>query len=356
MEDRRSKIALVPIYKSWNRNSIFNLEASRDFILEPMFVLKKLFEVKGYSLQTVDLNTIRGSDYFILYRLDLVLIFKLLVCNKLMNTIYIQLEPPVIMKIHSEGNIKKLAPLFKKILTWNDNLINQKNFVKFLPPMPYRRSSSKVTFSERKLLTNISGYKLSAFDNELYSERIRAIKFFENRIPNDFDLFGMGWSVADFPSYKGCVNSKLETLKNYKFSICYENISGMNGLLSEKIFDCFYANTIPIFWGAENVTDYIPKNCFIDKREYSNYETLLEYLESMEEKEYNDYISAIDTYLKSEKYKLFLPENYFNIIFESLMNKPEASFGQLKVIKSFGFLSKFKFFELGKKMIKKIKK
>lgn len=41
---------------------------------------------------------------------------------------------------------------------------------------------------------------------------------------------------------------------------------GEKGYITEKIFDCFFPGVIPIYWGAENVTDYIPQDTFIDRR------------------------------------------------------------------------------------------
>ncbi|MDD2698437.1 MAG: glycosyltransferase family 10 [Arcobacteraceae bacterium] len=75
-------------------------------------------------------------------------------------------------------------------------------------------------------------------------------------------------------SYIGKVDAKLEVLKNFKFTLCYENECDIAGLISEKIFDCFYARTIPIFWGASNVESYFPKDTYIDKRNFNSYKEL----------------------------------------------------------------------------------
>ena len=52
--------------------------------------------------------------------------------------------------------------------------------------------------------------------------------------------------------------------KNISFAICYENARDIPGYITEKIFDCFFAGCVPIYWGgAPNVTDHIPANTFI---------------------------------------------------------------------------------------------
>ena len=36
--------------------------------------------------------------------------------------------------------------------------------------------------------------KKSSYVNELYSERVKAISYFEKKIPNNFDLYGSNWN------------------------------------------------------------------------------------------------------------------------------------------------------------------
>ena len=60
------------------------------------------------------------------------------------------------------------------------------------------------------------------------------------------------------------------TLSKYKFSICFEN-SITAGYISEKIFDCFYAGTIPIYYGDPNVKESIDPDSFIDFRKFDDY-------------------------------------------------------------------------------------
>jgi hypothetical protein len=68
---------------------------------------------------------------------------------------------------------------------------------------------------------------------------------------------------------------------------------------------------VPIYWGAENITDYIPKETFIDRRDFKNDLELLLFIKSINETSYAQYIANIELFLKSENYKKFLPENFF---------------------------------------------
>jgi hypothetical protein len=45
-------------------------------------------------------------------------------------------------------------------------------------------------------------------------------------------------------------------ISNYKFMICFENVSRPN-YFTEKIINAYYNGTIPIYWGCPNIGDYI---------------------------------------------------------------------------------------------------
>jgi alpha(1,3/1,4) fucosyltransferase len=144
----------------------------------------------------------------------------------------------------------------------------------------------------------------------LYSQRKAAIDFFERYAPQNFDFFGFGWPSTNYKTYKGIANNKTNTLKNYKFSICYENICNIHGYITEKIFGSFVAGCVPIYWGAEDVTDYIPKNCFIDKRNFKTLHDLYSFISAMKQDEYDAYIENIKRFLKSEQAHYFSIENF----------------------------------------------
>lgn len=305
------KISVIPFYNSMNQNKIFSKEAIYNF----PYVLKNFFLKYNYELNTYEL--VDKPEIYIFFGLSTKEIIKSFIYKK--KSIYIQFEPPVVMPIHSIGNMRKLGNLFDVVLTWNDDLVDNKKFFKFHFPMPKQSEEiEKVSFNNKKLLTNISGYKLSKRKNELYSKRIEAIRYFEKNAKNDFEFYGMGWSKEENPSYIGKVDSKIDVLKNYKFSLCYENEEGLNGLISEKIFDCFYARTIPIFWGAENIDKYVPSECYIDKREFDTYEDLHKYLINMTEEEYNNRIDSIEEYLKSQEFAKHSSEYFAETVYENL--------------------------------------
>jgi hypothetical protein len=155
----------------------------------------------------------------------------------------------------------------------------------------------------------------------LYSKRIETVRWFEAHAPDAFDLFGVGWqnSAVPFPSYRGRVVDKIAVLSKYKFSICYENVGGLQGYVTEKIFDCFFAGCVPIYWGAENIFEYIPPSCFIDRREYPDHESLYCYLRSMSESDYIEYQISIKEFLDTNGHKDFKPESFASHIAKNIV-------------------------------------
>lgn len=48
----------------------------------------------------------------------------------------------------------------------------------------------------------------------------------------------------------------LEYISQYKFMICFEN-KGHRNYFTEKLFNAYFGETIPVYWGCTNVNDYI---------------------------------------------------------------------------------------------------
>ncbi len=216
-------------------------------------------------------------------------------------------EPPtVIYRLYDPA----LHNYIGKVLTWQDDLVNGKNIVKMHYPVRLSMKKKCTPFKKRKLVCQISRNKHSTYHDEIYSERVRAIRFFESLGSGIFDLYGYGWEKSEYPSYCGSTPDKYKTLSNYRFSICYENTRDIQGYITEKIFDCFHVGCVPVYLGASNITDYIPKECFIDMRQFSNYDALLEYLENMSESTFNSYIVAIQKYLSSDRSYAFSDEGF----------------------------------------------
>lgn len=104
-----------------------------------------------------------------------------------------------------------------------------------------------------------------------------------------------------------------------RFSICYENAKNIPGYITEKIFDSFFAGCIPIYWGANNIDKYVPKECFIDKRDFPTYDELFKYISTMSGKTIGEYLESIEKYLRSDDSEQFTSTYFANTIIKSIV-------------------------------------
>ncbi len=224
-------------------------------------------------------------------------------------TLFLWEPPSVLPKMYEEETLS----CFGRVFTWDDKLVKRKNFYKFYYPELKVMEENPIPFKKKRLCCLVNANKTSNHPNELYSKRVETVRFFEKIGERGFSLYGYGWDEKKFPSYKGGLEDKIEAMKEYRFSICYENITEIEGYITEKIFDSFRAGCVPVYWGASNIETYIPEECFIDKRNYPTYELLYERLKNMEEWEHQGYIEAIQRFLESDEAKLFSEEKLIEI-------------------------------------------
>jgi hypothetical protein len=118
-----------------------------------------------------------------------------------------------------------------------------------------------------------------------------------NFLEKKFIMNSFGPNFYGGKSYNGAVSvstpfHNLFLTSKYKFRFCPEPIYDefwSHDYLSERMFVCFDAKTIPIYIGAYNVDNFVPSDFFIDLRKYiGNYEALYEELNSISEKKYRE--------------------------------------------------------------------
>lgn len=256
---------------------------------------------------------------------------------------------------------KEHIKLYDIVFTYDDFLINNKNIFKLNYSYYLKPEDDTIKYDHKKFICNISSNKYSNYKTELYSERIRVIKFFEKNYPDSFDLFGFDWNefidntfiyrlrkkasnikllrrifkvilyffgfffYKKLKVYKGTIKNKYEVLKTYKFSICFENYYNDDGYVTEKIFDCFKCNVIPIYYGYSKIHKKIPKNTFIDYRKFKSNNELYDYLLNISPRDYSNYIKNARKYLNSNLSKEFEVTNNAKMvstkIYERLIRK-----------------------------------
>jgi hypothetical protein len=307
-------------------------KVSMNDCLYGFYLLKKRFEENGINLNTQDINSPRESKFIIYNEMPK---SKNIIPGK--NNYLIMFESKIIQA--DNWNVKK-HKYFKKIFTWDDNLVDGKKYIKINYAHKIPTDLDYDLSKKGKLCAMVASHKFTKHSLELYTERVKAIRWFEQNHPEDFDLYGIGWDKYYFKGYlsrlnrfeilrkllmtkkyslfKGPAPSR-EVLPKYKFAICYENARDIPGYITEKIFNCFFAGCVPVYWGAPNVTDYIPSDTFIDKREFRTYDDLYDYLKNMSDKEYIDYLEAIKNFIESDKIYPFSAECFVEILTRAIL-------------------------------------
>jgi len=329
----------VCYYSEHIDKEIFNLNnpvINRDNCMYSISILRKEFEKSGYDFSTQDENRKDDSDIVLYLEMP-----KNLPLESEIHKSYLLLYETELLRPDNWNLSYHIK--FNKIFTWRDDFVDNKRYFKinwshFIP------DSIGVTGRNRqKMCTLIAGNKSSSHPLELYSKRKEAIRWFERNHPEDFDLYGMNWKknivinrlvhfqnlsyliyifndvFGYFPSYRGKIASKKEILQGYKFCICYENARDIPGYITEKIFDCFFSGCIPIYWGANNVSDHIPSTTFIDRRKFLSYEELYHYIKFMPENECENYLQNIADFLWSDQIIPFSAEYFAKTVVEQIV-------------------------------------
>jgi hypothetical protein len=71
--------------------------------------------------------------------------------------------------------------------------------------------------------------------------------------------------------------SKLAAIGRYKFGFAFEN-SKEPDYVTEKIYDCFKAGTVPIYLGAPNIAEFAPPGSYINADDFGSARELADYL------------------------------------------------------------------------------
>jgi hypothetical protein len=337
-------------YYLYKKKIFFKRAINNEFLLiDYIFSFSKKNKIKIISLDRV--KSPRNIDFIIFFDLpnfNNPILKKFLKFKKKLILVANESEA-----IYPENFKKKNHKHFDKVFTWKDDLIDNKKYFKFYQGFETKKNlpklirySKKVIYKKKKLCCLISGNKIINYNKTLYPLRLEIIKWFEKNYPLDFDLFGIDWDKRffvgpkilrifnrisflcrffsyKFKCYRGIISplqsNKIKILRNYKFSFAFENAYGFRGLISEKIFDCFFSLTVPIYLGASNIAKYVPRNCFIDFRDFKNFNEMFLFLKNMTEEDYYKYLKNINFFLKSKKFNVFTTEYNARVIFNKIL-------------------------------------
>lgn len=71
---------------------------------------------------------------------------------------------------------------------------------------------------------------------------------------------------------------------------------------------------------STEICDYVPKECFIDRRQFASDRDLYEKIRAMEKEEYETYLLAIENFLKSPEAHLFSIEHFIGQVLAEIEN------------------------------------
>lgn len=262
--------------------------------------------------------------------------------------------------------------LFDRVISYHSGLASlSRKYIHFYLPVEddvLQPRENRLSFKERKLVSMINtnrqvgwghslesrknsgmhtlpvigkfftGWKINISDvvfsarGELYSVRRDIAHAAETVCRNSFGLYGRGWdggrvsrlnmlkSARKYACYAGFADDKIYAQSQYRFAIAYENCEGNYGYLSEKIFDAFAARTVPVYRGDKSAYDIFPADSFIDGRRFSSSRALLEYIDQIDEMEWNHMLEVGSDFVKNECVDKFSADAFVGTVRRCVMD------------------------------------
>lgn len=316
-----------------SRNSMFGLEDTvhRHNPTHTPRMLRQAFLARGIELNTPDINAGRAVA------------FELHVEGrplgpKTIPRYLLAMENPNINRLNANADYCRE---FDLVFAWDTRLFSLPNVIPQLVPHPLVHDTF-TPLDERDIfccLINANKAFRESQPTDLYQERLHTIRWYERHAPDSFHLYGMGWDkptpaftlagrlrralgrlqtrllgIPPFPSFRGEVSDKASVLRRAGFSYCYENSRDLSNYITEKIFDSMVSGCVPIYWGADNVLDHIPADCFIDRRKFRDTSEVHRHLLSITPTEYAAYQRNIAAFLKGEAARKFSSETFVRTV------------------------------------------
>ena len=359
-------VYLDPPGRQQFNNRLFDRESNPyagDDILAPYAAIYRHLTSKGFAVQTADLLPDAPNG-----KRNVVISFGIpdrMAVNSVRKYAALARRPDVVLSAFFAmecpiveptlfASLPTLQKQFKRIMSWSDadallQFTHSRVEVEhFCWPQSYDAVHEEIwSQRDRKFLLMMNANKLPRlYVDELYTARLRAVEYFQRF--GDIDLYGRNWDrmpvrvgktrtpatirrigewmsevrqqiypdplyVAAAKAWRGSAKSKSKTVAQYRFALCFEN-SVLKGWMTEKLFDCFFAGTVPIYWGAPDVLDWVPAECFIDMRNFKDFGELRSYLLALAPADEQRYRDAARNYLASDQFTPFRIGTFVDLV------------------------------------------
>lgn len=347
-------VFIDPISPHYREDRLFSKHANLGHYHEPYGLVRDVFAANGIPVHTADLllrgEDVRGTNVYFAIA-NLANLERVAARDDVLLSALFHTEAPIVQP-SVYRRTPEVSTRFRRIFSFSTAAALEPygcgavSLTRSLIPEPQNAVIDELwARADRQFMTIVMHNRLPVRkDNELYTERLRAIAFFAGH--DEIDLYGLGWETVPFrvgerrvrlpgtairasryvrsrtpilrrhphervirKVYRGAVESKYEALSRYTFSLTYENMV-LDGWINEKLFDAMLAGTVPVYLGAPDITDWVPEECFIDQRRFSGYPELRDYLHSLGPGEVASYRENARDFLASERFKPFSKETF----------------------------------------------
>ena len=305
------------IFRRHQNNTVFEGNDGANFggWYFPFHRLREGFRAAGIELSTADLNRSREVLFELHINVQRRRAAAPMYCY--------DYEHPHVRAINANP---ALLARYRQVYTWNESLIDGRHIHRLEIPNDLTERPV-LPFAERDLFCVMIAKNKEMrrpSDISLYPARLRLVRGFEQHAPELFSLYGKAWDIPPvlpgfsgrlvklyqqwrhhrsgtrpFPSWRGTIGSKDEVLRRARFSLCYENLRGGAGYITEKPFDSMVNGCVPVYAGASDIASRVPPDCLIDGGRFAEVADLIDHLRGIGPAEYAARQRAMQAFLRS---------------------------------------------------------
>lgn len=199
------------------------------------------------------------------------------------------------------------SPIFSLIVGHQKVCKKRKDFRRFEERPPFLIPHVSPASSELRKTQKISVIASRLLQLPGHRKRTALVDALSIKIPEiSSHTFGRGRRFLEL---------KEHALDSYMYSLAIEN-SRIRNYVTEKFLDCIIRGTVPLYWGAPNISDIFPKDSFVELKSL-NPEDVVEQISQLSEEDYfrrqKAITAAVAKYESHLKLCCFLTERVANL-------------------------------------------